>query len=148
MTTTPTLAAAQDAFRSGVVALPAGTTVEDAVRNVTTAYAITYLFGLIGLILLIRAAPRILGIDLPAEAAKIAGKGGAPAPSERISVRAFRVEGEEAVGVPRKELRKQIKLLEMEIDSLRSSRDTYMNQAAELDRINKSLRNKLKKFEQ
>jgi len=47
-----------------------------------------------------------------------------------------------------KELRKQIKLLEMEIDSLRSSRDTYMNQAAELDRINKSLRNKLKKFEQ
>jgi ParB-like chromosome segregation protein Spo0J len=47
-----------------------------------------------------------------------------------------------------KELRNQIKILEMENETLRSSRDMYMNQAAELERINKSLRNKLKKFEQ
>ena len=47
-----------------------------------------------------------------------------------------------------KELRNQVKMLEMEVESLRSSRDVYMNQASELDRINKSLRNKLKKFEQ
>jgi ParB-like chromosome segregation protein Spo0J len=47
-----------------------------------------------------------------------------------------------------KDLRNQVKMLEMEVESLRSSRDVYMNQASELDRINKSLRNKLKKFEQ
>lgn len=47
-----------------------------------------------------------------------------------------------------KELRNQIKILEMENATLRSSRDMYMNQAAELERINKGLRNKLKKFEQ
>jgi putative transport protein len=41
MTTTPTLAAAQDALQSGAVALPAGMSSEDAVRNITTAYAIT-----------------------------------------------------------------------------------------------------------
>jgi putative transport protein len=108
MTTTPTLAAAQDALRSGLVALPEGMTAEEAVRNVTTAYAITYLFGLIGLIVIIRAAPKLLGIDLPAEAAKIAGGEAPPIPSERISVRAFRVEREEAVGVPRGELRERI----------------------------------------
>jgi len=108
MTTTPTLAAAQDALRSGLVALPEGMTAEEAVKNVTTAYAITYLFGLIGLILIIRIAPKLLGIDLPAEAAKIAGGEAPPAPSERISVRAFRVEREEAVGVPRAELRERI----------------------------------------
>jgi putative transport protein len=108
MTTTPALAAAQDALRSGAVALPEGMTAERAVRNVATSYAITYLFGLIGLILIIRTAPKLLGIDLPAEAAKIAGSEAPPAPSERISVRAFRVEREEAVGVPRGELRKRI----------------------------------------
>jgi ParB-like chromosome segregation protein Spo0J len=47
-----------------------------------------------------------------------------------------------------KDLRNQIKILEMENETLRSSRDMYMNQASELERINKSLRNKLKKFEQ
>ena len=59
MTTTPTLAAAQDALRSGVVPLAEGMTADDAVRNVTTAYAITYLFGLIGLILIIRSMPKL-----------------------------------------------------------------------------------------
>ena len=47
-----------------------------------------------------------------------------------------------------KELRNQVKMLEMEVESLRTSRDVYMNQASELDRINKGLRNKLKKLEQ
>ncbi len=36
-------------------------------------YALTYLFGLIGLILVIRLLPRLLGIDLPAEAARLDG---------------------------------------------------------------------------
>lgn len=47
-----------------------------------------------------------------------------------------------------KGLREQIKILEMENNSLKSSRDMYMNQAAELSRINKALQSKLKKYEQ
>lgn len=44
-----------------------------------------------------------------------------------------------------KELREKIVILEREINALRVSRDTYMNEVVELQRINKSLRNQLKK---
>jgi DNA-binding Lrp family transcriptional regulator len=44
-----------------------------------------------------------------------------------------------------KELRERITTLERENNSLRSSRDMYMNQAAELSRINKALQSRLKK---
>jgi putative transport protein len=108
MTTTPTLAAAQDALQSGAVNLPEGMTADDAVRNVTTAYAITYLFGLIGLIIIIRTVPRLLGIDLPAEAAKAGGEEVPIDPSERISVRAYRMEQDELVGIPRREIRERL----------------------------------------
>ena len=47
-----------------------------------------------------------------------------------------------------KELREKVKLLEMENNSLRSSRDMYMNQAAELQRVNKKLQAALKRNEQ
>jgi putative transport protein len=104
MTTTPTLAAAQDALQSGTIALPDGMTPDQAVRNVTTAYAITYLFGLIGLIVIIRNVPRLLGIDLPAEAEKIGGGEVRTHPSDRISVRAYRVEIAELVGVSYREI--------------------------------------------
>jgi DNA-binding Lrp family transcriptional regulator len=43
------------------------------------------------------------------------------------------------------ELRERIAILERENNSLRSSRDMYMNQAAELSRINKALQSRLKK---
>jgi putative transport protein len=107
MTTTPTLAAAQDALQSGAVALPDGMSSEDAVRNVSTAYAITYLFGLIGLILIIRTVPRLLGIDLPAEAEKLTGGEIRIDPSLRISVRAYRLEHAEITGIPYRELRER-----------------------------------------
>lgn len=108
MTTTPTLAAAQDALRSGTLSLPEGMTPADAVRNVTTAYAITYLFGLVGLIVIIRTLPRVLGIDLPAEAEKISGGEVQIAPGERVSVRAYRVELDELVGIPYREIRERL----------------------------------------
>ena len=47
-----------------------------------------------------------------------------------------------------KELRERIKILEQENHSLRSSRDMYMNQAADLQRINKKLQAALKRYEQ
>jgi len=71
MTTTPTLAAAQDAVHSGLYSIPAGITVDEVLANIGAAYALTYLFGLIGLILIIRLLPKLLRIDLPAEAAKL-----------------------------------------------------------------------------
>lgn len=71
MTTTPTLAAAQDAVHSGLFTAPAGFTDDQVLTNIGAAYALTYLFGLIGLIIIIRLMPKLLRIDLPAEAARI-----------------------------------------------------------------------------
>ena len=108
MTTTPTLAAAQAAIQSGVVALPEGVTMEDAVQNITASYAITYIFGLVGLLVFIRMLPGWLGIDLPAEALKVAGPPAHPSVAESVTIRAFRVDAEEFVGIPFGELRKQL----------------------------------------
>jgi putative transport protein len=100
MTTTPTLAAAQDALQSPDFTLPAGIAAADAVRNVTTAYAITYLFGLVGLIIIIRTLPGLLGIDLVEEAKKIGGEDSVEVATERIAIRAYRVEQDDLLGVP------------------------------------------------
>ena len=103
LTSSPTLAAAQEAVRSGDVALPGGVSAEQVMTNVSTAYAITYIFGLVGLILIIRLLPRWTGVDLVAEAAKLELKptGGV---QDRVygipdlSVRAYRVTNPETVG--------------------------------------------------
>lgn len=105
MTTTPTLAAAQEAIRAGQVQIPAGMTADMVITNVTTAYAITYLFGLIGLILIIRLLPKIMGVDFKGEAAKLATeqKGGVEDAVQALSdivVRAYRVTESELTGIP------------------------------------------------
>jgi putative transport protein len=71
LTSSPTLAAAQEAIRAGDVPVAEGFTADQMMTNVTTAYAITYIFGLVGLILIIRFLPRLLGVNLPSEAAKL-----------------------------------------------------------------------------
>jgi putative transport protein len=73
MTSTPTLAAAQDVVNSGL-AVTHGLSAEQINSNITVGYAITYVFGLVGLILFMRLFPRLMGIDLPAEAAALAKK--------------------------------------------------------------------------
>ncbi|MEP4484891.1 MAG: TrkA C-terminal domain-containing protein [Halioglobus sp.] len=100
MTTTPTLAAAQDAVRSGLVEMPAGYTSEQVLTNIGAGYALTYLFGLIGLILIIRLLPRVLGIDLPAEAAKLeSGNDPEAGPDiSKITRRTYRVTKSEKLG--------------------------------------------------
>jgi putative transport protein len=72
LTSTPTLVAAQDAIAAGMADLPEAFPIDEAATNLTASYAITYLFGLIGVGVLANALPRVLRIDLPAEAAKLA----------------------------------------------------------------------------
>jgi putative transport protein len=76
LTSTPTLAGAQDAVSSGLAAMPEGITEEQALENISVGYAITYVFGTVGMILAVRFFPRFAGIDLPAEAAKLARERG------------------------------------------------------------------------
>jgi len=88
---------------------PEDLTAEEVRSNITTAYAITYIFGLVGLILIIRFLPLALGIDLAAEAVKLEREeaaGARPAvfsPSD-VVVRALRLEAEELTGRPLQEL--------------------------------------------
>jgi putative transport protein len=103
LTSSPTLAAAQEAVHTGAVPVPAGLTADEVMTNVTTAYAITYIFGLVGLIMIIRFLPRLTGVDLVAEAADLAAKrtGGAEDRAhdlKDIMVRAYRLTNDRLIG--------------------------------------------------
>jgi putative transport protein len=105
MTTTPTLAAAQDAVTSGQVILPEGITTETVVGNIGAAYAITYLFGLMGMIAIIKAMPKLMNVDLAADAAKIESmSGGDVQPStDAVQTRAYRIlAGNRVIGETRR----------------------------------------------
>jgi putative transport protein len=71
LTTTPTLAAAQEVVRAGLVELPTGVTSASALATIASSYAITYVVGLLGIIITIRLLPGLLGINLAEEAAKM-----------------------------------------------------------------------------
>jgi len=113
LTSSPTLAAAQEAVRAGQVPVAAGYTPDQIMTNVTTAYAITYIFGLVGLILIIRFLPRFLGLDLPSEAAKLEAsrRGGVEDRVHALNdivVRAYRVTNEKLVGARAERLREML----------------------------------------
>jgi putative transport protein len=109
LTSTPTLAAADAAVLSADFIAPEGFTAEQVRSNITTSYAITYIFGLVGLILVIRLFPGLMKIDLAEEAQKLeleaekSTKQALFSPSDLI-VRAFRIENEDITGVPLYEL--------------------------------------------
>lgn len=100
MTTTPTLAAAQDAVRSGIASIPEGFTQDRILTNIGASYALTYLFGLIGLILAVRLMPAILKVDLSEEAAKMnSGNDPESGPdTSRISRRVYEVAAPDSRG--------------------------------------------------
>jgi putative transport protein len=103
LTSSPTLAAAQEAVHAGQVPEFEGFTADQVMTNITTAYAITYIFGLVGLIMIIRFLPRILGLNLPAEAKKLEAsrRGGVEDKAHAlndIAVRAYRITNEDLVG--------------------------------------------------
>jgi putative transport protein len=67
LTSTPSLAGAQDAFLSGL-ANTEDLSIEQAHQNVSIGYAITYLGGTAGVIAFVSQLPKILKIDLAAQA--------------------------------------------------------------------------------
>jgi putative transport protein len=94
LTSSPTLAAAQDAVHSGLVALPAGWTEERVLASIGAGYAITYVIGTIGIVALINLFPRVIGLDLEAEARALE-QSSQPDLLEPLQARAYRVESQE-----------------------------------------------------
>jgi len=109
LTSSPTLAAAQEALRSGQVKPPAGISADDMIGNVATGYAITYIFGLAGLIAVIKLLPQVLGIDLEKEAKALEAddESGAASQQGNVSARIYRVTSEEVTKIPGKQLSEQ-----------------------------------------
>lgn len=109
LTSSPTLAAAQEAIRSGQVVPPDGITAEVMIGNVATGYAITYIFGLAGLIAIIKLLPGIVGIDLKKQSAELEVKGSEnKKPIDRnYSTRALRVIDEQATLLSADELKEK-----------------------------------------
>lgn len=76
LTSTPTLAGAQDAIHSGLAHIPEGTTADELLEKVGVGYAIAYLFGTVCIIVLVRYAPRLLKLNLEPMAITYAKKKG------------------------------------------------------------------------
>lgn len=96
LTSSPTLAAAQEAIRAGTISPPDGWTADAVIGNITTGYAITYIFGLAGLIAIVKLMPGLLKIDLKAEARLLEAEGesAAGASPAMVSSRVYRVSNE------------------------------------------------------
>ena len=109
LTSSPTLAAAQEAIRSGQIKPPEGLSADDMIGNVATGYAITYIFGLAGLIAIIKLLPQVLGIDLAKEAKILEGedKSGTASQPADVSARIYRVTNEEMTRIPSQQLREK-----------------------------------------
>lgn len=109
LTSSPTLAAAQEAIRSGNMVPSGGISPDAVIGNITTGYAITYIFGLAGLIAIIKLLPGLLGIDLAAEARKIEGEKKVADDDFHgdVELRVYRVANEAFTGIPARELKKR-----------------------------------------
>ena len=74
MTTSAALAASQAAVSSGGIGLPAGMQAEQAANLLGSAYAITYLYGTFGVIVLLKLCPKLVGKNIAKEAALVEAK--------------------------------------------------------------------------
>ena len=109
LTSSPTLAAAQEALRTGQVTPPEGITADAMIGNVATGYAITYIFGLAGLIAIIKLLPQVLGIDLEkeAKALEIEAESATASKPTNVSARIYRITDEAFTTIPVKQVREQ-----------------------------------------
>jgi putative transport protein len=93
------------AISSGAVALPAGTTPEQASAMVALSYGITYIWGTVGIILLCKYLPRWWGIDAKAAAKQYEAEhgvsdieGGGLSAYRGGGIRAYRLENAATAG--------------------------------------------------
>ena len=93
-TSSPMLAAAQEAARSGLVALPHGWTAERVIASIGTSYAIAYVVGTIGVIAIVSVLPKLIGLDLEAESRRLEAATAKEA-LEPLQARAYRVENDD-----------------------------------------------------
>ncbi|MES0811104.1 TrkA C-terminal domain-containing protein [Roseibium sp. SCPC15] len=76
LTSTPTLVGAQNAVSSGLVTPPQGSSADSLIESISVAYAITYIFGTVGLLLVVKMLPNLLRVDLVAAAEAFAKERG------------------------------------------------------------------------
>jgi putative transport protein len=107
LTSSPTLAAAQDAVREGTVRLASGWSADDVIDNIASAYAITYIFGLTGLITLIKYMPKLLGLNMVEEARRQEQLGESNIRPVNMTTRCYRVENEVFTALALHELRER-----------------------------------------
>lgn len=119
-TATPGLGSAQAAITSGESPLPPGVTQEQAVGNLTTAYALTYCLSILLFTVVLKVMPRMFGRDAVADAKSmekaLQGEQQAPLPGTAdqflrgympVDVRAYRVEHPALLGRSLGELRQR-----------------------------------------
>jgi len=115
LTSSPTLAAAQEAIRTGHISPPTGWTADQVISNISTGYAITYIFGLAGLIAIIKIAPTLLKLDLITMAHELDSQGvGASSnkaeddialpTTNHVCTRTYRITSEAATKAPAAEI--------------------------------------------
>ena len=68
LTESAAIGAAEGAVLSGAAPIPEGMTAQDLSANAAVGYSLTYVFGSIGIILMVRLLPRMFGIDAAAAA--------------------------------------------------------------------------------
>jgi len=121
LTSTPSLAGASDAFRSGLGDL-GNYSAEAAIQNVSVGYAITYLGGTLGTIAFVRYMPRLTGMDLVKEAAKLERERGLSRKSARrrdaagpAVIRAYELQQDSGKTLAQRRLEIQLALVPLKI---------------------------------
>ncbi|WP_448191570.1 aspartate:alanine exchanger family transporter [Azospirillum sp. sgz301742] len=99
------IGSAEQAVTSGVLKLPDGTTPEQVSAMIALSYGITYIWGTVGIILICKYLPRWWGVDAKAAAAEYERSHGVQNVDDTgltgyrpFGLRAYRVEGAEAIG--------------------------------------------------
>ncbi len=99
------IGSAEQAVTAGVVALPPGTTVEQASAMIALSYGITYIWGTVGIILICKYLPKWWGIDARAAAVAYEKEHGVRNVDDvgltgfsTFGLRAYRLENPQAVG--------------------------------------------------
>ncbi len=106
LTSSPTLAAAQDAVNSGTVSIAEGWTKDQIIDNVAMGYAVTYIFGLVGLIMVMKYMPKMLNIDLVQESKDFeSGNSEKYDLPENVVLRTYRITNPEIKSMPLEKLR-------------------------------------------